>query len=69
MSTIFCNFVIQLTLKPVLSLTIVLTITLFQHLLKNLNLYQNLMLTTLDHPVKAYFLFQAIKLQDLEENQ
>ena len=38
-------------------------------LLKDLNFYQNLMLTTLDHPVKAYFLLQVKILQDLEENQ
>ena len=52
-----------------LSLTIVLIVTLFQCLQKELNLYENLMHTTLDHPVKSYFLFQAIVLQDLEENQ
>ena len=52
-----------------LSLTIVLIVTPFQYLQKDLNLYQNVMLTTLDHPVKAYFLFQATQLQDLEENQ
>ena len=38
-----------------LSLTIVLIVTLFQYLQKDLNLYQNLMLTTLDNPVKAYY--------------
>ena len=48
----FCDIV-----KPVLSLTVVLMVTLFQYLLKDLNLYQNLMFTTLDHPIKAYFLF------------
>ena len=41
----------------------------FQCLLKDLNSYQNLRLTTLDHPVKGYLLFQAVILQDLEENQ
>ena len=40
-----------------------------QYLQKDLNLYQNLMLTALGHSLKAYFLFQAIILQDLEENQ
>ena len=48
----FCDIV-----KPVLSLTVVLMVTLFHYLLKDLNLYQNLMFTTLDHPIKAYFLF------------
>ena len=52
-----------------LSLTIVLKETLFQCLQNDLNLYQNLMLTTLDPSVKAYSLFQAIILQDLKENQ
>ena len=30
---------------------------------EDLNLYQNLMLTTLDYPVKDHFLFQAILLK------
>ena len=52
-----------------LSLTTVLKVTLFKYLLKDLSLYQNLILTvTLDHKVKAYFLFQAVILQDLEES-
>ena len=51
------------------TLTIVLTATLFQYLQKDLNLYQNLMLTIHDRQVKAYFLFQAIILRNLEENQ
>ena len=37
-------------------------------MVKDLNLYQNLILTTLDNPAKTCFLFQAIILQDLEEN-
>ena len=40
-------------MKPVLSLIIVLIITLFQYLQKDLNLYQNLVLKILDHPVRA----------------
>ena len=51
----FCDVV---TLKPVLSLTIVLIVTP-QSLLKDLNLYQNLML---DHPVKAIIIKAIIKV-------
>ena len=58
-----------INIEPVLSLTIVLIVTLCQYLQKDLNLCRNLILTTLDHPVKANFLFQAVILQDLEENQ
>ena len=54
-------------MKSVLSLTIVLIATLFQYLQKDLILYQNFMLTTLDYPVNTCFLFQAIILQDLEK--
>ena len=39
------------------------------HLQNDLNLYQNLMFTSLDPLVKPYSLFQTIILQDLEENQ
>ena len=38
---------------------------LFQYFLKDFNLYQDLMLKTLDHPVKTYFLFLAIILHDI----
>ena len=62
----FCDII---SIEACAFITIVLIVTLFQYLQKDLNLYRNLMLTTLDHPVKAYFLFQVIILQDLEENQ
>ena len=35
-------------------------VALFQYLQKDLKLYQNLILTTLDHPANAYFLFQSV---------
>ena len=42
----------------------------FNDFLKDLiTSYQNLILITLDHPVKVYFLFQAVIFKDLEENE
>ena len=42
----------------------------FNDFLKDLiTSYQNLILITLDHPVKVYFLFQAVIFKDLEGNE
>ena len=48
----FCDII---SIEACAFITIVLIVTLFQYLQKDLNLYRNLMLTTLGHPVKAYF--------------